>query len=91
MIGSSVCALHSGRWCRYAVRCDPAGLGRGGRVQCFYETTDGTRWPDRHNWEGVQPAKEQGDRVGMLLDLDQGSMTLWKNDVRLGVMWAVRG
>ena len=24
----------------------------------------------------------------MLLDLDQGSMTIWKNDVRLGVMVA---
>ena len=33
----------------------------------------------------MQPAKT-GDRIGMLLDLDQGSMTVWKNDVRLGVM-----
>ena len=36
----------------------------------------------------MQPAKEQGDRIGMLLDLDQGSMTVWKNDVKLGVMVA---
>ena len=28
----------------------------------------------------------QGDRIGMLLDLDQGSMAVWKNDVKLGVM-----
>jgi hypothetical protein len=34
----------------------------------------------------MQTAKEQGDRIGMLLDLDQGSMTVWKNDVQLGVM-----
>ena len=26
----------------------------------------------------------------MLLDLDQGSMTVWKNDERLGVMQAER-
>ena len=37
---------------------------------------------------GMQPAKEQGDRIGMLLDLDQGSMTVWKNDEKLGVMLA---
>jgi hypothetical protein len=28
----------------------------------------------------------EGDRVGLLLDLDQGSMTVYKNDERLGVM-----
>ena len=33
-------------------------------------------------------ATEQGDRIGKLLDLDQGSMTVWKNDVKLGVMVA---
>ena len=32
--------------------------------------------------QGAKP----GDRVGMLLDLDQGSMTIWKNGVQLGVM-----
>ena len=32
--------------------------------------------------------EEQGDRIGMLLDLDQGSMTVWKNGVKLGVMQA---
>ena len=39
-------------------------------------------------WEGVQTAKEPGDRIGMLLDLDQGSMTVWKNGEQLGVMQA---
>jgi hypothetical protein len=33
----------------------------------------------------MQDAME-GDRIGMLLDLDQGSMTVYKNDERLGVM-----
>ena len=31
---------------------------------------------------------DQGDRIGMVLDLDQGSMTVWKNDEQLGVMQA---
>ena len=35
----------------------------------------------------MQGARD-GDRIGMLLDLDQGSMTVWKNDVKLGVMAA---
>ena len=36
----------------------------------------------------MQTASEQGDRIGMLLDLDQGSMSIWKNGERLGVMQA---
>jgi hypothetical protein len=52
---------------------------------CFYWTADGERFPGSHNWEGRQGAIE-GDRIGMLLDLDQGSMTVYKNDERLGVM-----
>jgi hypothetical protein len=35
----------------------------------------------------MQGANE-GDRIGMLLDLDQGSMTVYTNDVQLGVMQA---
>eukprot|EP01046_Picozoa_sp_COSAG06_P015469 COSAG06_NODE_993_length_11161_cov_12.065359_4_plen_481_part_00 len=53
---------------------------------CFYDTWSGRRFPDGYRWEGMQPADEQGDRIGMLLDLDQGSMTVYKNDERLGVM-----
>ena len=45
-------------------------------------------YPGHSNWEGRQPARDQGDRIGMLLDLDQGSMTVWKNGVKMGVMWA---
>ena len=44
------------------------------------------RFPGAHDWEGMQPAKEEGDRIGMLLDLDQGTMTIYKNDKWLGVM-----
>ena len=54
---------------------------------CFYYTA-GTRHPGTHAWEGMQDAKGQGDRIGMLLDLDQGSMSVWKNGELLGVMQA---
>ena len=33
-----------------------------------------------------QRAREEGDRIGLLLDLDAGSLTVYKNDARLGVM-----
>ena len=36
----------------------------------------------------MQGTEGQGDCIGMLLDLDQGSMTVWKNDEKLGVMQA---
>ena len=49
---------------------------------CFYHTYNGKGYPGWRDWEG--------DCIGMLLDLDQlqGSMTVWKNDVKLGVMVA---
>ena len=53
---------------------------------CFFATYNGRRYPAPNDWEGMQGATQQGDRIGMLLDLDQGSMTVWKNDVQLGVM-----
>ena len=53
-------------------------------------TYAGLRFPGTHEWQGMQPVREQGDCIGMLLDLDQGSMTVWKNDVRLRVMQVVR-
>ena len=60
---------------------------------CFYATYSGYRWPGNsepgwHDWEGMQGAREQGDCIGMLLDLDRCSMTVWKNDEKLGVMQA---
>ena len=42
---------------------------------CFYETADGSHLPGNGDWEGSQGA-EPDDRIGMLLDLDQGSMTV---------------
>ena len=68
--------------------CDVEGGQRAYTVggHCFYNTYNGSRNPGDRSWEGMQTAKEHGDRIGMLLDLDQGSMTVWKNDVKLGVM-----
>ena len=55
---------------------------------CFYATANGRRFPDAIAWEGMQHAHAPGDRIGMLLDLDRGSMTVWKNDGKMGVMVA---
>jgi hypothetical protein len=46
----------------------------------------GKCFPAPHDWEDRQGAKQDGDRIGMLLDLDQGTMTIYKNDKWLGVM-----
>ena len=56
---------------------------------CFYLTgSEGYQYPGPNGWEGMHSATEQGDRIGMLLDLGQGSMTVWKNDEKLGAMQA---
>ena len=55
---------------------------------CCYYTASGRRLPGNSDWEGKQTMRKQGDRIGTLLDLDQESMTVWKNDVKLGVMKA---
>jgi hypothetical protein len=64
---------------------------------CHYHSVDGlctthTLQPNNFiastmaHWEGMQGADEDGDRIGLLLDIDQGSLTVYKNDQRLGVM-----
>ena len=55
---------------------------------CFYNAFDGSLHGGRipGEWEGMQGADKVGDVIGLLLDLDQGCMTVYKNDVRLGVM-----
>ena len=52
----------------------------------FYWTGGGNRYPGFGEWEGMQHAREEGDRIGLLLDLDQGTLTVYRNDSRLGVM-----
>ena len=61
-----------------------------GQKFCLYNVFSGvcleaTSGDDLLDWEGMQGA-EEGDRIGLLLDLNQGSMTVYKNDERLGVM-----
>ncbi len=55
-------------------------------VHCFYDTYDGACYPSYNHWGSRENAMEQGNRIGLLLDLDQGTMTVYKNDERLGVM-----
>jgi hypothetical protein len=53
---------------------------------CFYDMEEGTCWPGGREWKGSQATDQPGDRIGLLLNLDQGSMRAWKNDVYMGVM-----
>jgi hypothetical protein len=58
---------------------------------CFYGTWGGWGYrtgharPGASSWTGMQAANE-GDRIGMLLDLDMGTMTIFKNEECLGLM-----
>lgn len=54
----------------------------------FYSTGTGRRCPgpaDCRSWEGAEGA-EEGDTIGLLLDLDEGTLIVYKNDRQLGVM-----
>ena len=53
---------------------------------CFYGTWGGWGYGTASSsWTGMQEAGE-GDRIGMLLDLDMGTMTIFKNEECLGLM-----
>ena len=61
---------------------------------CEYFCPDGTiSWTDWGeadeefgiSWEGME-ASRSGDTVGMLLNLDEGTLAVYKNNHRLGVM-----
>ncbi|EJK54241.1 hypothetical protein THAOC_26158, partial [Thalassiosira oceanica] len=61
---------------------------------CEYFCDDGgMRWSDWENdevdyeWEGMESC-QSGDTVGMLLNLDEGTLTVYKDNRRLGVMKA---
>eukprot|EP01043_Picozoa_sp_COSAG02_P042290 COSAG02_NODE_3584_length_6524_cov_7.274934_3_plen_754_part_00 len=60
--------------------CRMAGGMQG---ECFYFTQTG-RCDDRE-WQGMQAAG-QGDTIGLLLDFGSGSLTVFHNGDRLGVM-----
>ena len=58
---------------------------------CFYFTHTGHHCSPgknrRQHWEGMQRARK-GDRIGLLLDFDQGSLTVFRNGSELGKMVA---
>lgn len=65
---------------------------------CFYQAESGRHCPGAHEWEGMEPhwtpysgpvsyhAEDPSGIIGMLLNLDAGTMTIFKNEKRLGVM-----
>ncbi|EJK76518.1 hypothetical protein THAOC_01715, partial [Thalassiosira oceanica] len=67
--------------------------GTGNVHVCYYRCKNGkmfwTNWDDEKqlgvNWEGMEGC-ETGDCVGMLLNLDEGTLTVYKNNHCLGVM-----
>ena len=68
--------------------------GSGNVHACFLSPNSGhaswTGWEDNdslhiEDWEGSEPC-ELVDTVGMLLDLDEGTLAVYKNNRRLGVM-----
>ena len=56
----------------------------GGTGQCFAGPGGGLGWPGMAKHTNCRDYKP--DRIGMLLDFDQGSMTVYKNGELLGVM-----
>ena len=64
---------------------------------CVYNATDGhCQWTDwcideeeytfqKEAWEGMQMFEGNGT-IGLLLDYDEGTLTVYKNDIKLGVM-----
>ena len=63
---------------------------------CLLSTIDGKafcmRWyvarhhTDFDDWEGMEPIRETSFKIGMVLDLDEGTLDVYKNDRRLGTM-----
>ena len=53
----------------------------------FYQCTGGHKYPGGGHWGNSTEAVD-GDRFGLLLDLQAGSLIVFKNDKRLGMMAA---
>ena len=54
---------------------------------CVLHTASGRVFPGFRAWPGLCMMKA-GDRIGLLLDLDRGSLTAYKNGERMGIMVA---
>ena len=61
---------------------------------CMYETFDGYCWSSdwgegnsgRETWDGMERLSAGSYTIGMLLDLDEGTLSVYKNGRKLGVM-----
>ena len=54
------------------------GRLEGGGPHCLFYAFEGYCQPGFHRWEGMECARP-GDCIGLLLDLDEGSMTTFKS------------
>ena len=52
---------------------------------CFFYVANGRKFPGGHDWEGRRGGSV-GDRIGMLVDMHQGSLAVYKNGELLGMM-----
>jgi len=71
-----------------------SGVGQNNKVQCCMIHHNGNRclsdWGDNFaeiggTWDGME-SFTYGDEIGMLLDLDDGTLSVYKNGRKLGVM-----
>eukprot|EP01049_Picozoa_sp_SAG25_P009873 SAG25_NODE_1020_length_4269_cov_4.759712_1_plen_774_part_00 len=75
--------------CFGVIRPNVSTFGENGN--CYYVTDTGKRWQCSQgqssfdNWDRMQSACPL-DRIALLLDQESGSITVFKNDERLGVM-----
>ena len=51
---------------------------------CFYDTLEGRRRPGPVEWDGME--RGDGREIGMLLDLDRGTLGVFANGERLGTI-----
>ena len=61
---------------------------------CFYYSSSGICWSSdwgegatvEEKWDGMEGVSNGSYKVGMLLDLDEGTLSVYKNGRKLGVM-----
>ena len=53
--------------------------------RCYSSYWDNDYCSSNESWEGSEPLSS-GDDIGMLLDLDEGTLSVYKNGRKLGVM-----
>ena len=53
---------------------------------CYTSDWSGSDSPDRHDWEGSESMSMYRVEMGLLLDLDEGTLSVYNNGRKLGVM-----